>query len=90
LTGKALGLAILVSTSWKSTKMADKDGIFQASKSLVKFTYTYPYLAVPIIAAVLVMTLSSRAKSFDEKLRWVIAINDLQILRIAVPRGQYF
>jgi len=54
--------------------MPNIDDIFKAFKSLVEFIGAHPYLSIPIVAIVLVMTLTSLGKSFKEQLGWTADI----------------
>jgi ABC-type amino acid transport substrate-binding protein len=54
--------------------MPNIDDVFKALRSLLEFTAGHPYLSIPIIAIVIVMTLASFIKSFKEQLGWVVNI----------------
>jgi ABC-type amino acid transport substrate-binding protein len=54
--------------------MPNIDDIFKAFKSLVEFIGAHPYLSIPIVAIMLVMTLTSLGTSFKEQLGWIYDI----------------
>ena len=54
--------------------MPNIDNIIKALRSLLEFIGNHPYLSMPIVAIILVITATSLVKSFREQLGWAVRI----------------